>query len=260
MFRSENLAFALTRYPGLAKQKQNNYNKFYAVMSKPPPITIIGLGSLLSERSSRLTFPTLANWRLARVEGYRRCFAHPAAIFFERGIADLAAKRICSLSAEPCEGASFVCSVFDVPSDGLMENGAPSMAFREREEEFDLQMVPYTELGEDRTQGRGLCCLRSTDEAYIALWGKELYEKKYIKGANVESIWGYTPDSGLLPCHAYLRHCMLAAEKLGPACRESFLDDTFLIDRTSTIREYLAANPQVMTTMPPPELAERYGG
>ena len=52
------------------------------------PVTIVGLGSLLSERSSRTTFPNLENFRLGRVHGYRRVFAHSAAIFVERGIAD----------------------------------------------------------------------------------------------------------------------------------------------------------------------------
>ena len=37
-----------------------------------PDVTIVGLGSLLSERSSRTTFPNLANFRLARIDGYRR--------------------------------------------------------------------------------------------------------------------------------------------------------------------------------------------
>ena len=86
-------------------------------------------------------------------------------------------------------------------------------------------------------QGRGLCCLRSTDEAYIALWGRELYELKYIKGAGVESIW-LCPTAADRVMH--IRHCMLAVEAR-PGVSGSFLDDTFLIDRRSTIREYLAA-------------------
>jgi len=35
-------------------------------------VTIIGFGSLLSPTSSRTTFPNLQNFRLARIEGYRR--------------------------------------------------------------------------------------------------------------------------------------------------------------------------------------------
>ena len=34
--------------------------------------TILGFGSLLSEQSSRLTFPDLENFRLVRVPNYRR--------------------------------------------------------------------------------------------------------------------------------------------------------------------------------------------
>jgi hypothetical protein len=87
--------------------------------NKNDVITILGFGSLLSERSSRTTFPDLQNFRLGRVPNYRRVFGHPASIFFQRGIANLETKEISSLSAEPCPGhAGFVCSVFDVPSIG----------------------------------------------------------------------------------------------------------------------------------------------
>ena len=46
--------------------------------------TILGFGSLLSEQSSRLTFPDLENFRLVRVPNYRRLMQHPASIFFQR--------------------------------------------------------------------------------------------------------------------------------------------------------------------------------
>lgn len=58
-------------------------------------ITILGFGSLLSEKSARLTFPHLANFRLGRVgPKYRRVFGHPASIFFQRDIADLVTLQI----------------------------------------------------------------------------------------------------------------------------------------------------------------------
>ena len=76
--------------------------------------TILGFGSLLSEQSSRLTFPDLENFRLVRVPDYRRLMQHPASIFFQRGIADPQKKNWCSLSAEPCPGASFVACAFEV--------------------------------------------------------------------------------------------------------------------------------------------------
>ena len=248
-----------------------------------PDVTIVGLGSLLSERSSRTTFPNLANFRLARIDGYRRVFALPAAIFVERGIADLPSLQIASLSAEPCQGASFVCTVFEVQDEGMDR-------FREREEEFDLVHVAISPLEAsppppaEAPVVMGLMCCRSTDEAYIRTWGEEVrwthchanspasasrpclaavcwqrFASKY-RANGLQTIWGHAPDSGVRPCAVYLRHCVLAAERMGAACLASFLDETYLIDRTTTIRQYLEQHPEIMSTPPPLALAERYGG
>ncbi len=65
--------------------------------NKDDTITILGFGSLLSQKSSRVTFPTLRNFRLGRVRDHRRVFAHPASIFFQRGIANLDTLEMSSL-------------------------------------------------------------------------------------------------------------------------------------------------------------------
>lgn len=39
------------------------------------------------ERSARSTFPDLINFRVARLNGFRRIFGNVAPVFFERGIA-----------------------------------------------------------------------------------------------------------------------------------------------------------------------------
>ena len=217
------------------------------------PITILGLGSLLSARSCRTTFPDLADFRLARVYGYRRVFAHPAGIFFARGIASSETLEMSSLSAEECEGASFVCTAFEVE--------AATDEYIRREEEFRIEEVPFVPLDGPALAAppTGLLCCRSTDEAFVVAWGREKWERDYASHG-IDTIWGWEPTSGLRPCAVYLRHCVLAAERLGGVAYESFLDDTYLVDRTTTIRQYLAAYPEVMTTLPPPELAARYGG
>ena len=233
-------------------------------------ITILGLGSLLSERSSRLTFPNLVNFRLGRVPNHRRVFMHPAAIFFERGIANMDTLEISSLSCEKCDGASFICSVFEVPKDEILKKSdvdvdgkrtiIPSQAYLEREEEFDIVQVPYLEVDSDKPR-TGILCRRWTDDLYARRWGANRISEKYGPHG-ITSIWDQwtKPDSGILPCAAYLRHCFLAAEKMGPICLSSFLDETYLADRKTTIRQYLGENPEVLKTVPPGELAVRYGG
>ena len=245
-------------------------------------VTILGFGSLLSERSSRTTFPELINFRLGRVPGHRRVFGHPASIFFQRGIACMDTLEISSLCAERDgesfvtrgdegkEGANvggpgFVCAVFEVPNDGLMNDPdgsgrlLPSQAFLEREEEFDIEMVPYEELSDRGERREGILCLRSTDEAYLKRWGEKQFEAQYGR-YGVETIWKWAKDSGLRPCAPYLRHCVIAAERMGKGCLDSFLDETFLVDRKTTVREYLEMHPEVMDQLPPPHLAVRYGG
>jgi hypothetical protein len=225
-------------------------------------ITILGFGSLLSERSSRMTFPELQNFRLGRVPDYRRVFGHPASIFFQRGIANLKTKEISSLSAEPCPGhPGFVCSIFEVPnSDMMSSNGVPSQAFLEREEEFNIVSgVIYHALDDSSVNGTGILCTSSDDETYLSRWGKDHFQKQYGQ-YGVDTIWGWKRDSGLRPCAVYLRHCYLAAQSMGEACFDSFLDETYLVDRQTKLRHYIAANPQVLDAQPPPELIERYSG
>lgn len=49
----------------------------------------------VAENSARSTFPHLINFRVARLLGFRRVFAHAAPIFFQRGIANPQTKVKC---------------------------------------------------------------------------------------------------------------------------------------------------------------------
>jgi len=226
-------------------------------------VTVLGFGSLLSKKSSRLTFPNLMNFRQGRVPNYRRVFAHPASIFFQRGIACMDTLQIASLSAEYSSGSSFICSVFEVPSKGIWESdsfntAAPSQAFLEREEEFNIRSVTYYELNEEEEKS-GILCVRSTDEEYLKRWGYQRFHDNY-KHFEVTTIWGWGYDSGIRPCAVYLRHCLIAAKSVSEECLNSFLDETFLVDRKTTLRDYVEKYPEVWNYLPPDELAERYGG
>ncbi len=94
---------------------------------------------------------------------------------------------------------------------------------------------------------------------YRERYGEDIFQERYAR-FGVPRIWGWPEDSGTTPCPVYLRHCVLAAEGCGPAAQASFLDETFLVDRKTTVRAHLAAHPEVMTTRPPPELEGRYSG
>ncbi len=193
------------------------------------------------------------------MQGYRRLFRHPAAIFFSRGIAIQESKEFSSLSVEPVAddpSVGFVCSLFDI-ADFDVE------AYLAREEEFAFTMAAYTELEGGSQRGHGLMCLATTDAHVEERWGAGYIARTYgVHG--LDSIWDAwgRPDSGILPCPIYLRHCVLAAQKQGedgPA-HQSFLRETYLADRTSTIEEYLRQRPEIMAMEPPASVLGRYSG
>ena len=214
--------------------------------------TVAGFGSLLSERSARFTFPGLRNFREGRVRGWRRVFAHTTPVFLQRGIANLETREMGSLSCEAAAGAELVVCLFDIALDGEFV-----AAWVEREHEYQFVATPvFTSDGEALPE-RALLCTAWTDEEYRRerCTGKEEFWERYGQ-YGVDQVW----RNDVLPCRAYLRHCVLAAQNLSPAAHASFLDQTFLADRRTTIREHLERDPSIMQELPPESLAVRYGG
>ncbi|XP_057957664.1 uncharacterized protein LOC131150750 isoform X3 [Malania oleifera] len=160
-------------------------------------ISVCGFGSLLSEASARSTFPYLINFRIARLKGFRRVFAHTAADFFESGIAKPETKEISSLSVEPCEGETLVVTVFEIQRSEI-----PS--FIEREHEFRFVAVLPETLDGKPFSNPAVLCARSSDEEYFKIrckGSKEIYFQRYGR-YNIHKIW----QDDILPCHVYLRH------------------------------------------------------
>jgi hypothetical protein len=233
-------------------------------------VTIVGFGSLLSEKSALSTCRGVTGFRLGRVDGWRRVFAHPAAVFFERAIAIAATKEVASLSAEPAPaGSGFVVAAFEIPIAEL----APLLA---REEEFNFVRVRVhpLDLGQNGAGGgsgvvakaetEGWMCTRSTDDDVLNRPGlREKYGRHLEPAFGTTSVWGWAEDSGILPCPVYCRHCVLATQRKGvpTAAADSFQDETFLVDRKTTLRQYLAAaGSHVMGSVVPEPLLDRYNG
>eukprot|EP00258_Populus_trichocarpa_P049535 XP_024465554.1 uncharacterized protein LOC112328829 [Populus trichocarpa] len=245
------MSSAISRPEPIELRDDSDFRSFLS-SSDSDLISVCGFGSLLSERSARSTFPDLLNFRVARLNGFRRVFAHVAPIFFERGIAKPETKEISSLSVEPCEGEGLVVTVFEIEKSEIP-------AFMERELEFRfLAVVPETLDGKP-FDFPAVLCARYSDEEFFQVrckGSKEIYFQHYGR-YNIDKIW----RDDILPCRAYLRHCVLAAKNLSDAAHSNFLEHTFLGDRKTTIREYLATTGAgIMEEEPPESLKTRYGG
>ncbi|RYR12976.1 hypothetical protein Ahy_B04g070219 isoform E [Arachis hypogaea] len=204
----------------------NDESDFESLVSPDGYISICGFGSLLSETSARSTFPDLLNFRVARLNGFRRVFAHVAPVFFERGIA----KPETMVTSH-----RFLTRLFVFPENlEQILDGKP----------FDFPAV---------------LCTRYSDEEFLHIrckGSKEVYFQQYGRW-NIDKIW----RDDVFPCRVYLRHCVLAAKNLGDTAYDNFLDHTYLADRKTTIREYLATTGSgIMEEEPPEPLKYRYGG
>lgn len=153
---------------------------------------------------------------------------------------------------EPCEGETLIVTVFSIRKLEI-----PSFIEREHEFRF-LAVLPETLDGKPFTSPAVLCA-RFSDEEYLEIRCKgsqEIYFQKYGR-YNIYKIW----RDDIIPCRVYLRHCVLAAKSLGDEAYNNFLDHTYLGDRKTTIREYLATTGSGIMEEEPPELLKtRYGG
>lgn len=233
------------------------------------PTTILGYGALLSEESARLTFPQLSNFRLVRTRGLRRIFSHPHLFLINQEIVDPSKTlRLASLSAEFINDDTpnsttdgFVVAAFDVNL-----NDDQRIAFVEREPEYSMEIVPFYELSskeeEEETDpvGHGVICVACKDDNNLPPSLDPPRERLTALGL---SVWNWEYKSGLLPADVYLRHCLLAVKKAGPMAEQSFLDETFLVDRTTTLGQYLSLEgneKSMMNSRPPKKLEKRFNG
>ena len=197
--------------------------------------TIIGFGSLLSERSARTTSPNLSGFRTARVKGYRRIFNKVGIVFIEKGISDWSTKEVSSVATRKAEHIDILVTVFELPEEDMPQ-------FYEREHKFRYIDVEYEEL-ESGAIGTGIMCTEYSDQAYRQerfQSEKEYYQKvgRFYDG----KLW----RNDILPCRPYLKHCLAAAQKLSSKFYHNFLDSSFLADGTTSIRQYLKQNPAIL--------------
>lgn len=198
-------------------------------------------------------------------------FAHPHLFLLGRGLIRPSDPnlRLASLSAEEIEITSdftspaeeavgFVAAAFDVHLDDTQR-----AAFVERERTYCIAKVPYYDIDSDYValpKGRGVICLAGSDGGVLSSILEPVISQ--LKDAG-RSVWHWERDSGLLPADIYLRHCLLAVKKAGRVAEASFLEETFLADRRTSLAAYLERDDnmkRVMMAVPPEDLMERFNG
>ncbi|KAH9099385.1 hypothetical protein Ae201684P_018401 [Aphanomyces euteiches] len=199
-------------------------------------VKIIGYGSLLSEVSARSTFGAalsnfrlarVNNFRLARVNNFRRVFALPGSIFFRHGIANM-------------------------EIGGLMKSSLTLSTSENRCTRLPLFLTkrmtePLTQL---------LCVLHQMTKSLLPT---TFFDDNY-RAFGLHTVWGWDPDSGILPCRVFLPPAYYTFTSIKQEVEEDFMINSYLGDRQTTIKDYVAKHPDIMNAVPPATLVGRYSG
>jgi hypothetical protein len=241
------------------------YHSFSHLASKENTITLIGFGSLVCRGSAAVTFP-YTNFRAGTVQGYRRIFNRASWVHTqEPGAAATGEVSGLAFFAQP-GAVSRVC-LLDV------EATAGVAAFLAREHFYVIQALPYVD--EHGGAGCALACLEApSDAAARALWGSSSHPHR---GGVQGTVWRFPPSpeqampltpevipaqgsagqptgdpaaaaialperQWIYPARRYTRLCYLAHCMAG--MEEELLDNAVLMDRQTTLRAYLEANPE----------------
>lgn len=200
--------------------------------------TIIGYGSLLSEASARETAPSLREFRLVEVTGYKRIFNKVGIAFFQRGHAKAGDVHIASCATRASPDTVMICSAFECDDADLLN-------IFEREHRFKWIEVPFTTLaGGDAGVGR--MCSEYSDVEYRL--NKCVTDAEYQRRVG-QFYGGKIWRDDIFPNRTYLGHCLRAATSQGQHVLENFKTSTFLADGETTLAQYLARTPDAVSEM-----------
>ena len=176
--------------------------------------------------------PSLRGFRYGRVEGWCRVFTLVSIVNVRRGLAR--GRRLATATARRRPGAALHVCLYEIDVEDLPELVA-------REARLRLTLARYTaergsNVGGDAT-GEALLCSEYSDAEYFAercAGRHETYEAavgRYYAGAL------YRDD--LLPVPAYTMRCLRAHERAGRRALANLLDESFLGDGVTTLRQHL---------------------
>lgn len=194
-------------------------------------IVIIGLGSLMCEKSARKTCPDLRNFHYVKLTGYKRIFNKTDSFLVRRGniTEDTTACACLSIVPDP-EIKNMTVSSFEIPIKDW-----PALVYREFE--YRLSYVPY--LTFDGNIGTGIACFgdyKDDNECAIAMRVDPFRLQRWEEFQSLYKgpMWRYD----LEPEPEYLKQCIKTVTNLGLDYLENFITTTF-VGNGQSIKSYL---------------------
>jgi cation transport regulator ChaC len=209
-------------------------------------ISVFGYGSLMSPSSSMRTMPTAKNHRKGSLEGYSRIFSLVSIAGLKKGDANTDTLEMAALAIKPISNCIVKGILFDIPIDELP-------AYFEREHRYKKLKLPIIDHGIEGKSNiliNAWVCIEQSNEEYRSTMDNEEWEERigqYYSNDLVgnDLLWGRLD---ILPMRDYLINCLKAAYELdGDNCVNNLLDEGYIADGITTIREYISKHPDRIT-------------
>ncbi|WP_026941733.1 gamma-glutamylcyclotransferase [Hellea balneolensis] len=190
--------------------------------------TVIGYASLLSPISIKRLFPNARNITPVKIPGHARCFNSYGTLSIAKGLAQSGDKELAHAAAILRPDTTLYALAFELDE-------ADFKTYERHEFRYDLQEVEAT----SRVTGGSL-------SAIICYEGADhLIDTSLVGVSDIYALYAQYGVSAFwhtqhLPADIYLKHCLAAARELGEDWVSNFLDSSFIHDRETSMREYLA--------------------
>jgi len=189
---------------------------------------VIGYASLLSPISIRRLFPHVGNITSVKIPGHARCFNSYGTLSIKAGLAQKGDKDLAHAAAILRPGSMIYALAFELDKTDFE-------TYRRHEFRYDLREIEVT----SRESGKllkAIICYEGTDHRIdTSLVGVEDIYALYAE-YGVSSFWHRQE----LPAQTYLEHCLAGARELGDDYVGNFLDTSFIYDRKTSLRAFMA--------------------
>eukprot|EP01041_Mallomonas_annulata_P004310 gene4310-8570_t len=197
-----------------------------------PTTTIFGYGSLMDYTSVKSTLPSASNFRKGKLLNFTRFYSLVSVSGIINGFANWETMEVAALAVKPSPGGVVLGCLFDIPETELIP-------YLEREHRYKpIQICVEVDTA---SNSNAWTVIEQSDEEYKNTMTQDQYNQRvgrYYDG----QLWG---RRDILPLRNYMLTVITAAKFLGgDEYLDNMLDETYLADECTSLRQYLERFPE----------------
>jgi len=189
---------------------------------------VIGYASLLSPVSIRRLFPNVGRITPVEIHGHARCFNSYGTLSLNKGLAQKGDRELAHAAAILRPNSTLYGLAFELDETDFK-------TYERHEFRYALREVEVVSRDTGETL-RAIICYEGADH---------LIETSLVGVTDIYALYEHYGVSAFwhtqhLPADIYLKHCLASARALGEDYVRNVLDASYIYDRETSVRDYLA--------------------